>query len=290
MPYPSTISVLPTPQPTDRLNNPSHSSLHASVNGAIVEIETFVGTDSSVAGSLAYDIRSPDSNGGGHVQTANKGGTGQTSFNKGDLLVGQSSSVLAKLSAGLAGQILQVNSSVATGLSWVVNSSPKISTSASVITVINNSTETSILSVTIPASTLSVSNAIRATVFFSYIGTNQVSDSLLIKGTYGNSVIGQIAVSSVNATLNNSVIGTIEMEIIAANSQSAQRGFLQTDLFAVRSPYDQSSSFVGMKSMVVTPLLVDSGANQTLGITAKWNNTSGSNRFDTGGYIVEKIT
>lgn len=119
MAYPSVISTLATPQPTDRLNSPSHSALHQNENTGIREIQTFVGTlPSSAVGTLIYDIRSPDSNGGGHIQTANKGGTGQTNYTKGDVLVGQSSSVLVKLAVGNDNQVLIANSSVAAGVNW----------------------------------------------------------------------------------------------------------------------------------------------------------------------------
>lgn len=65
-----------------------------------------------------YDIRSSNSNGGGHVQTANKGGTGQTAFTKGDLLVATSASVLSKLGVGSDGAALVVDSAQAAGIKW----------------------------------------------------------------------------------------------------------------------------------------------------------------------------
>lgn len=118
MAYPSTLSTLATPQASDRLNNPSHSQLHQNENAGITEVQTFLGTLSSVQGTVLYDVRSPNSDGGGHVQTANKGGTGQTSYTKGDLLVATSSSVLTKLAVGIDGQSLKANSSVAAGVEW----------------------------------------------------------------------------------------------------------------------------------------------------------------------------
>lgn len=118
MAYPSILSVLSNPQATDRLNSPSHSTLHQNENTAITEIETFVGTLSSAVGTLVYDIRSTNSGGGGHVQTANAGGTGQTSFNKGDVLVAQSSSVLTKLAVGTDGFGLVADSTAQVGVAW----------------------------------------------------------------------------------------------------------------------------------------------------------------------------
>ncbi len=86
----------------------------------VTQIENIMGRsgDSSVVGTYEYFIKSPASDGGGHVQKANKGGTGQTSFNKGDVLIAQSSSVLTKLSIGGDGAILTADSSQQTGIKW----------------------------------------------------------------------------------------------------------------------------------------------------------------------------
>lgn len=118
MAYPSIISVISNPQATDRLNNPSHSTIHQNENTAITEIETFVGTLSSAVGTLVYDIRSANSGGGGHVQAAALGGTGQTTFNKGDLLVASSSSVVTKLAVGADAQALVADAASPTGVKW----------------------------------------------------------------------------------------------------------------------------------------------------------------------------
>ena len=118
MPYPSTVTSFTNPLPTDKLNSPSHSSIETAQNTGLMEIQTFVGTLSSAVGTLVYDVRGANSNGGGHVQTANKGGTGQTSFTKGDLLVATSSSVLAKLAIGAANKALVVDATAAAGMSW----------------------------------------------------------------------------------------------------------------------------------------------------------------------------
>lgn len=126
MSFPSTFSAFPQVSPTDRLHNPSHSGLENSQSSAVGQVEAFVGLDgdASVAGTLVYDVRSPDSDGGGHIQTANKGGTGQTSFNKGDILVGQSSSVITKLAVGADGTIPVADSTTPTGIRWGQPGSP----------------------------------------------------------------------------------------------------------------------------------------------------------------------
>jgi hypothetical protein len=290
MAYPSVLSTLATPQPTDRLNNPSHSTLHQNENSAILEIQRFVGLDgsSSVIGTLDYDIRSPASNGGGHVQTANKGGTGQTTYNKGDILVAQSASVLTKLSTGVDGQILSVNSSVATGLTWITTSSPKVAASASVVSVDNSSNETSIFAISIPPSILGINNAIKATLFVNSLTTaNGVPDSLIIKANFGNTSIATLALSSIqnSQTMN----GKITFDIIGAGSLNSQRAFMSTDMQRTVTPYNTNSSFVGMKAYVSNPVSVDAGSASIIGFTAKWNAAAGGTTFTVGGYEIEKL-
>src|ERR1700759_1269465 len=100
--FPSILTSYTNPNPTDRLNSPSHSSIESAQNSGLSQIEDVIGVEgpASIVGSLQYLIKSPASNGGGHVQTAATGGTGQTSFNKGDTFVAQSSSVISKLAVG----------------------------------------------------------------------------------------------------------------------------------------------------------------------------------------------
>lgn len=120
MAWPSTITAFTNPLPTDRLNSPSHSSIETAQNTGLTEVQTFLGTmNASALGTLIGTVYNASSDGGGHVQSANKGGTGQTSYNKGDLLVAQSSSVLTKLAVGgTDGNVLKVDSGAATGVSW----------------------------------------------------------------------------------------------------------------------------------------------------------------------------
>src|SRR3990167_5097191 len=120
MPFPSVLNTFNRPTTTDRLNSPSHSALHNTVSSALGQVEATIGVEgaNSVVGTMMYDIRSPASDGGGHVQTANKGGTGQTTYIKGNLLVASSSSVLTKVAIGGAGQALIVNDTTATGVGW----------------------------------------------------------------------------------------------------------------------------------------------------------------------------
>ena len=120
--FPSVLSSYTDPIASNRLNSPSHSSIESAQNSGISQLEAVIGIAgaSSVVGTYEYLVKSPASNGGGHVQTANKGGTGQTTFNKGDVLVAQSSSVLSKLALGTDNYVLTADSAQATGLKWGV--------------------------------------------------------------------------------------------------------------------------------------------------------------------------
>lgn len=120
MSFPSTFSSFNKPTPSDRLNSPSHSALHNTVSSALGQVETVIGLDgdSSTLGTIIGDLRSPDSTGGGHIQSANKGGTGQTSYTKGDLLVATSTSVLTKFAVGSNDQVLVADSAQSAGIKW----------------------------------------------------------------------------------------------------------------------------------------------------------------------------
>ena len=295
MPFPSVLNTFNRPTTTDRLNSPSHSALHNTVSSALGQVEATIGVEgaNSVVGTMMYEIRSPASDGGGHVQSANKGGTGQTSYTKGEILIASSSSVLAKLVVGSDGQIFQANSSVATGVNWVNNDTAKISASASVITILTNA-ETSILSVTIPGSTLGTNNAVRATVF--------INDW---KSTAGRSVLAAIQyaggnVASVmltpNTTDNNSVLGEFIHTIIGNGATNSQRHFMEVRLASYFQPRQlvtfnndtptapQGTAILSRQFNVSS---VNGDAAQTIGMTI--TQATGSPIISSGGYIVEKI-
>lgn len=283
MAYPSVISTLANPAPTDRLNAPSHSGLHDDENAAIVEIQTFLGTlPSSALGTLIYDVRSPDSNGGGHVQTAVKGGTGQTSYIKGDLLVAQSASVLAKLAVGSQGQVLAVDSSVATGLTWIANSRPKLAVSGSVLTFVGNiNVAQSVMSVSIPASTLGSNNSVRARLFTEMVSSNS-APGFTWQAHYGGSLIGSQTIPAPGGNRTASIRGTIEINLIAANSPSSQ----QTTISNI---WQQLGSSILGSAPTFTTLSVDSARSRNLDVSVTMSNDVGNASVISRGYVVEKI-
>lgn len=284
--FPSAIGTLPNPNPTDRLNSPSHSALHQSENAEIVQIETFIGTNASAQGTLTYDIRSPLSNGGGHIQTAIKGGTGQTSFTKGDLLVAQSSSVLAKLAVGVDGQILTVNSSLIAGLGWNTPGGNLIGSSGTQVSIIASATETSILSVIIPGSTLGTSGAVKSVVFIPFVGIAS-TEALTLKAFYGGTSIASYVVIGTVAT-NASYFGRLETNIMSKGVTSSQLAFTTLSLlkFPILTPNIPS---VLAQNVTVMNTAANAGQAQALGMTAAFGGNTAGCRLDTAGYIVERI-
>lgn len=283
--FPSSIASLTNPQASDRLNSPDHAAQHADANDNIEAIETKVGVDgSAVTTSLDYIIKNPSSNGGGHVQTANKGGTGQTTYTKGDLLVATSSSVLAKLAVGLDGQALIANSSVSAGVNWANTSNNKVAVSASISSNGASSvTETSIFSISVPGSVLGINNLVRANLYVSNYAKGTTS-SVLFWATYGGARVASVML------LGSSSIprGKIEYILFANQSATAQRGNVIMDLNAPR-PNTAFSSVSAVQMFATGTASVQSSANQTMGMTFRFSDSDPSNDFTINGYTVEKI-
>lgn len=102
-----------------RLSSPNHVTHHQTEDDTIEALQAKVGVDNSaVTSSLDYIVKNASSDGGGHVQTAAKGGTGQTSYTKGDILVAQSATTLTKLTVGSNNQVLTADSTQTTGVKW----------------------------------------------------------------------------------------------------------------------------------------------------------------------------
>ncbi len=284
MAFPSTLSAFPRPNPTDRLNNPSHSALHNTVSSALGQVETVIGVEgaSSVVGTLQYLIKSPASDGGGHVQTVSKGGTGQTSYTKGDILVAQSGAVLAKVAVGANTQVLQANSSMAAGIQWV-NVPRKIAVSGSVIGMGGGSSaEVSIMSAGIPVSVLLSGNAIRATCYLSNV---TFTDSLRINANLGGTSVA--ACSFIGAVADQSGYkGQIVFTVLAANDNS-QRNVLNFDVQRDRNTVQ--ASIYAANAIVSTSSSIVGGAATTIGLTAKWSSSSSGDNLTTDGYIIEQI-
>lgn len=285
--FPSVLNTFARPDANDRLNSPSHSALHNAVSSALGQVQAVIGAEgpSSVAGSFQYLVKSPASDGGGHVQTAAKGGTGQTSYAKGDVLVAQSSSVLAKLNAGSQGQVIVADNSTATGIRW--GGPVKLGQNASIITLVTAG-ETSLMSVSIPSSVLSTSNTVRATLWVSAYTVGNAADTLMLRANYGANSLGSVLLAS-SATSSASVKGKIEYVLHANNSASLQRGQVLVRLGADRLNVAQSS-FLGIDAFRTGTSSINSASAANMGMTGQWATANAGTRLDIDGYLVEIIS
>lgn len=228
MSYPSTITAFVTPLPTNRLNNPSHSSIETAQNTALSEIMRAVGTDASTIGTIIGDLRNTNSNGGGHVQTAVKGGTGQVSYNKGDLLIPTNSSTLTKLAVGPDTQFLQANSSTATGITWASSPSPKQTVN---ITPFKASAtgEYSIFSTTLLGSVLAQGNAVRTTTHVNTLNFDNGGNTITFKYTLGGSPVASIILTSPGTSggnFNGTLRHTMYASTIALQTHVLEMDFM----------------------------------------------------------------
>lgn len=256
MAYSSTFSSFNYPNPTDRLNNPSHSALHNTVSSAIGQIQAVIGlADSgSVVGTIIGDLRSPDSNGGGHVQTANKGGTGQTNFNKGDLLVGQSSSVLVKFAVGNDAQFLTADSSQAVGVKWVNSpTGSKLSINPSTITISSTVSEAALASASVTGSIMGDSNGIRFTIP-TVINTGRAATSTNLGLWYGLNRVVQFTLP--NPGNNTTLTGMIDGMIIGGGSSSTQSAYLRAFLPGTTSLVGFATGTSSINSTVLQQLQI----------------------------------
>lgn len=287
MAYPSTVTTFTNPQPTDKLNSPSHSSIEGAQNTGLTEIQTFLGTLASTAGTIIYDVRATASDGGGHVQGMTKGGTGFTSYTKGDVLVATNTSTLTKLAVGTDNQVLAANSSTASGVNWktLTSDTNKVANSGSIVGVGGGAdAEQSIFSVTVNGSTLGTGNAVTAKVYVSRLfgGSTPPGGSILLNANYGSQTLASILISNPSPAL----VGEMGYTVIANGSTTAQRGNFKLNLFGL----NRVDSVVGSMDFATGTGTLDSSANQSFGITMRQTPSAFGGLTQISGYTVEKIT
>lgn len=260
--FPSIISTISDPAATNKLNSPSHSSIEQAQNDGIKKLETFVGTLSSAAGTLMYDIRAAASDGGGHVQATNKGGTGQTSYTKGDTLIGSSSSVLTKLAVGSNNQVLMADSAQATGVKWAT-----LGSSNTTVVIDNTATnyvnatadDTTWYSESIPGSTLGATGGIMTKIFFRAIATANTYSPITFRLKYGSNTM--VTSSMAGAAFNvGTLYGYVESLITANAATNSQIGSFK--LFATTNVAGATPTFLSAGGNGTSS--IESSANQNL--------------------------
>ena len=283
MAYPSAIGTLTDPLATQTLNSPSHSSIHAAVNAEVKQVETFVGTLSSAVGTLVYDIRAAASGGGGHVQTAALGGTGQTTYLKGDLIVGQDSSTLTRLGvSATAGDVLTVDSNQQTGVKWAHVTANRIAINTSSVLVSGGaaSVATVLFSASILGSTLGTGNGVRFTGVMQNFQMKGQPYILIVN--YGNNVVASVTVGNTGSILSSS--GELRGMIVGNGGTSSQLGFI-----SFNTGVNQAGLMPTAHGLAQMSSSVESSSDQNLVITGNSTIADTGASVLTGLFVVEKI-
>lgn len=290
MAYPSTFSSFNRPTASDRLNSPSHSALHNSVSSALGQVEAVLGLadSSSTLGTIIGDLRSPSSGGGGHVQTAAKGGTGQTSFTKGDILVASNSSTLSKLAVGSNGEFLSANSGTATGLGWASTLSTKVAVNTSTAGYADSSLLTVIFATSVLGSTLGTNSAVRLTGYIQPFATG--NNTIDITVSYGANTVASVRTVT-GATSVLAAGGKLEVIVAGAGSATAQKGVVSLSLFGNRTEA-QGDTNLGISKFTCLGTgnsSINSAATQNLIVRSQFVDTLAQSSLVTQMMLVEKI-
>ena len=288
--YPSTISTFNQVSPTDRLNSPSHSALHNSVSSVLTQVQTVLGTNvASAIGTVIGDLRNPASDGGGHIQTAVKGGTGQTTFTKGDLFVATGPSVISKFAASsTVGHVLTAAPGESAGMKWSNVVANKVDITTNISSIYNNNTELVLFAASVAGSTLGTNNAIKFTGIMSPFWWEQGAFTLKVK--YGDNTVLNIPMTVASGAIA-SVAGFVQGVIVGNTSVTSQKSFGQ--FFAVNNKAESSGDLtVTMNKIMATGFgtsSVNSSAEQNLVITGQFANAAVANSVLGQMFVVEKI-
>jgi hypothetical protein len=291
MAYPSTITSFQYPTATSRLNNPSHSALENLQSSTIGQLEAVIGLadGGSVLGTVIGDLRSPNSTGGGHVQGAVFGGTGQTNFTKGDILVAQSASVLSKLAVGTDGQVLQAQSGQALGVQWSAVVANKVQINTNSITAARGafSVATILGAASIAGSTLGTNGGIRFTGLVNNFNLGNGANVTFL-ANYGNNVVASIVIATVGGSVSG-LRGKIEGFVLGNGNVSSQIGFINFNSFlpSINLINGGSQGYTLGNGAGSGNSSVNSQQAQTLTVTGQTSDTSGS--ILSSAFIVEKI-
>jgi len=290
--FPSILNTFPRPSTTSRLDNPSHSNLHNTVSSALGQVEAFIGRDgnNSVAGTILYDVRSPASDGGGHVQSAVKGGTGQTTFTKGDILVASGPSTLSKLAVSATpNDVLVVDSSQAVGVKWATNPfAAKVAITTTTSSIYNTNTEEVLFATSILGSTLGTNNAVK---FKGVMRLNRdTNGSFTIRAKYGLNSVFSINMPALAGDFT-STMGILEGTIVGNTSVALQQGF--GEFYASQNggenKADLTVGYTKNGGMAFGTSSVESSATQNLVITGQFSSAQVGNSVLGRFFVVEKI-
>lgn len=196
---------------------------------------------------------------------------------KGGIMVATAANTVDEFPVGANDFGIRADSSQSVGIKWAPTSRV-LGRLTSSVTVTNTTTETDLLSISVPANSLSTTNAIEGEILISsLIEAVGVTNDMAIKFKYGGTTIGTVNINNGTITASG---GLLRFKLIAAGATNSQVGWLeyllQRQSGAVTSApvWDESS----LGTADITGWLfsngtaaIDSTSAQTLVVTAKWN-------------------
>ena len=171
-----------------------------------------------------------------------------------------------------------------------ITSTKKLETSAANAEIASSTTnETDILSISIPANTLTGTNALRVKIYVSELSTGSaISDDLTFRLKYGSTTLATLALDNSSSAINT-LVGHIECVVIANASSSSQRGTLYAHIG--QSVTNLTSAPTRLINSVVTGTATeDATTTLNLKLTIQWGNAASSDTFTPAGYTVELIS
>lgn len=180
-----------------------------------------------------------------------------------------------------SGQVLTATSSTAATWQTPSGGGNKIACVYTNVDVSNTSTETALVSVTIPGGTLSTNNGVRVKLNISSFFN---SNTATLRYKYGATTLITVASIAPGTTKQ----GTIEFELFATGATNSQEG--TSNMFFSASSVSSNTGLGQLYQIDTGTSAIDSTTDQTLAVTIQWAGTSASDSITMVSATVEKIT
>ena len=190
-------------------------------------------------------------------------------------------SIYLRSDGSSGGTRMYVNTDGSTAWSSI-SSVVAIARSSSDVTVSNNNTEQTLVTISIPADSIGTDGWIHALIMFFNIGADgAAAGTLTIRADYGGTDI----LTMLTKDLSGKSAGacTLELWINAGSSASAQEGIGILSLNQIPGTFDNTHAYIDFGTSAV-----DSATALDLTITSQWSVADTDNTITVAGYMVTK--